>query len=413
MNKANAEPLSVRLAVMLAALVAIGPFAIDTYLPALPTMAQDFSTTSASLQLSISCYFLGAALGQVFGGPLSDSCGRKPVAVIGLIIFMVCSALISLSTSVVQILALRFCQALGGGATVVISSAVVRDRYQHKQQAAQMLSMISMIMLMAPLVAPGFGALVLAFSHWRLIFLFLALYSSVLLLMVVFYLPETLARRTQEYSRKDAVLKGYARVLQHGKAMGFIFCIGFALIGLFTFLTTSPFTYMEYFGISPNIYPLLFGSNIIIYMLLNRLNMRLLNQHDPVQLIPLGIALQLMSSALLTIYVLSQEPRLETIFLLMLLDVCSISFIAANATSCALRYFPDISGTANAVIGTLNFGFAGVAGIVASMLHDGSLVPMALTMLVGSVLAFFALLVGLKLPEPAETSGHGKHKVRV
>ena len=133
------------------------------------------------------------------------------------------------------------------------------------------------------------------------------------------------------------------------------------------------FAYMEYFGVSPNVYPVLFSSNIIIYMLLNRLNIRLLNHHDPVKLVPVGIGVQVLSSIMLAGYVLLAEPEIAGVYLLILLNICSISFIGANATSCALRYFPHISGTANAVIGTLNFGFAGFAGLMTSVFHEGTL----------------------------------------
>ena len=404
MYKASSQPLSVRLAVMLAALVAIGPFAIDTYLPALPTMAKDFGVSAASLQLTVSFYFLGAAVGQIIGGPVSDSRGRKPVALFGLSIFLVASLLISMAATVNQILVLRFIQALGGGATVVISAATIRDRYRDKREAARMLSLVSMMMLLAPMVAPSFGAVVLIFADWRTIFVALAVYSGLLLFMVIVYFPETREVKPSTDSSSvtsvRSVLQAYGKVFRHGKAMGFIFCIGFALGGLFTFLTTSPFAYMEYFGVSPNIYPLMFGSNVFLYMLLNRVNMNLLNKYDPVQLIPYGVSLQVLASFLLVVHVLYFQPRVEIVFFLVLMNICSISLIAANATSCALKYFPEIAGTANAVIGTMNFGLAGMTGIITSLFHDGTLLPMVVTMLVGSTLSIVSFVMGMRVPEP-------------
>lgn len=400
MNKASFEPLSIRLAVMLAALVAIGPFAIDTYLPALPVMAKGFDASAASLQLTVSFYFIGAAVGQIIGGPVSDSKGRKPVALLGLSIFLLTSLLISMAETVNQLLILRFIQALGGGATVVISAAAVRDRYGNKREAAKMLSLVSMLMLMAPLVAPGFGALVLAFSGWRTIFVALAFYSGLLLLMVTFYFPETLGANSSSSTSARSVFQAYGKVLRHTKAMGFIFCISFALGGLFTFLTSSPFAYMEYFRISPNIYPLLFGSNVLLYMMLNRFNMKLLNRYEPIQLIPFGVALQVFASLCLVVYVTFYQPQFEVVYLLILMNISSISLIAANATSCTLTYFPDLAGTANAVIGTMNFGLAGLTGIITSLFHDGSLMPMAVTMLVGSSLSLLAFVAGRQVAEP-------------
>ena len=410
MSKANSEPLSNRLAVMLAALVAIGPFAIDTYLPALPAMAKTFESSAASLQLTVSFYFIGAAVGQVIGGPVSDSKGRKPVALLGLCIFLLGSLLISMAETVNQILLLRFIQAVGGGATVVISAAAIRDRYGDKRETAKMLSLVSMMMLMAPLIAPGFGALVLAFSDWRTIFVALALYSGMLLLMVIFYFPETLGKNSLSTSVRS-VFQAYGKVLRHTKAMGFIFCISFALGGLFTFLTSSPFAYMEYFGISSNIYPLLFSANVLLYMMLNRFNMKLLNRYEPIQLIPYGVALQVAASLCLVLYVVFYLPQFEVVYSLTLINICSISLIVANATSCALKYFPDLAGTANAVIGTMNFSLAGLTGIITSLFHDGSLMPMVVTMLVGSSLSLLAFVVSRQVAEPEVDFVQVRHRL--
>ncbi|WP_051789835.1 hypothetical protein [Endozoicomonas montiporae] len=157
---------------------------------------------------------------------------------------------------------------------------------------------------------------------------------------------------------------------------------------------------MEYFGISPNIYPLLFGANVLLYMVLNRFNMKLLNRYDPIQLIPVGLTLQVAASFSLVVYTVMFEPQFIVVYLLILMNICSISLIAANATSCALKYFPDVSGTANAVIGTMNFGLAGLTGIIASLFHDGTLLPMVVTMLVGSSLSLLAFTVSRRVPEP-------------
>ena len=399
MEQASSHSHSRRLALMLAALVAVGPFAIDTYLPAFPAMAVYFGVSTASIQLSISFFFIGSAIGQVIGGPISDRIGRRPVAMTGLVIYTVTSFLIVFAPTVELLWLLRFIQALGGGAAAVVAAATVRDRYSGRE-AARMLSMISMIMLMAPLVAPGVGALLLAIQGWQSIFVLLTVYGSLMMLMVAFQLPETLNRQAHgELGGLRGVMHSYGKVLKHGKAMGFILCTGFSLGCLFTFLTGSSFTYIEYFGVSTTVYPIMFGSSVMLYMVFNRINMRLLNKREPEKLIPVGMTMQFTAALSMLCYVLFFEPRVEIVYFLVLMTISAIGFIAANATSCTLRYFPDDSGTANAVIGTLNFGLGGLVGILMSLLHDGTLVPIAVVMLINSVLSIFFFNLGLRVPE--------------
>ncbi|MGI9277779.1 MAG: multidrug effflux MFS transporter [Endozoicomonas sp.] len=397
MEQASSHSPSRRLAIMLAALVAVGPFAIDTYLPAFPTMAEYFGVSTASIQLSISFFFIGSAIGQVVGGPISDRIGRRPVALAGLVIYTITSFLIVFAPSVELLWLLRFIQALGGGAAVVISAATVRDCYSGRE-AARMLSLISMIMLMAPLVAPGVGSLLLALQGWKSVFVLLTVYGSLLMLMVIFQLPETLNKHeVRQDSGIRGVMNSYGKILGHGKAMGFILCTGFSLGCLFTFLTGSSFTYIEYFGVSTTIYPIMFGSSVMLYMVFNRINMRLLNKREPEKLIPVGMIMQFTAALLLLGYVVFFEPRVEVVYFLVLMTISAIGFIAANATSCTLRYFPDDSGTANAVIGTLNFGLGGLVGILMSLLHDGTLVPIAMVMVINSVLSIFFFNLGMRV----------------
>ena len=401
MTQGQASTLSPRLAAMLAALVAIGPFGIDIYLPALPDMAGFYGTTTASVQISISLFFMGFAMGQIVGGPISDRVGRKPVAIVGLLVFTLASLAIVFSASVEQLYMLRFIEALGGGATTVISSATIRDRYKGKD-VAKMLSLVSMIMLMAPMLAPGIGALSLNFFEWQSIFYILTVYGGLLLMMVVFLLPETNDQPVKEGKLVQSIVRNYQQVLSHGKAMGFVLCTGFSLASLFCFLTGSSFLYIEYFGLSPNLYPFIFGSNVVVYMLINRWNMRLLNRYKPEQLIPFGIAIQLIAMTILNIHLHFFEPGIFIVYPMILATICAIGFIAANATSCTLRYFPHSSGTANAVVGTLNFGLGGLMGFMMSLVQTGTLIPMATTMMTASILSLVFFGMGMKLQSRQE-----------
>ena len=162
-----------RLAVILGSLVALGPLAIDTYLPALLTMAGHFQVPIHDVEISVSVYVMGVAAGQWLGGPFSDQFGRKPVAYGGLLLFVAGSLMIPFSADVQQLYVLRFLQALGGGATAVIAAASVRDHFSGKE-AARVLTTIGLVMLLAPLLAPAIGSLLLSTAGWERTFYMLA-----------------------------------------------------------------------------------------------------------------------------------------------------------------------------------------------------------------------------------------------
>ncbi len=396
----NGRP-SWRLAVMLAALVATSPFAIDTYLPALPAMAEDYATSIDRIQISISLYLLGFAFGQIIGGPISDSIGRKPVAITGLVIYLIACAATIFSNSVEQLLVLRFIQAVGGGGATVITAAIVRDLYSGKD-TVRMLSLISIIMMAAPLIAPGVGTLMLIFSGWRSIFVLLLAYASMVLLMLIMYMPETRLKESRvKASGVTGILRSYGKVFNHRRAMGYILSVAFCFANLFTFLTASSFVYLEFFEIPTRIYPVLFGINVLALMVVNRINVYFLNFYEPEQLLRIGLGLQLVGSIGLFISCTVIQPDLFSVCLFILISICSLGLITANAVSCCLVYFPDYSGTANAVIGMLNASFGAMGGLLLSSMHDGTLIPLAVIMLGATLMSVlsYALAIRAELPD--------------
>ena len=237
----------VRLAIMLGTLVALGPLAIDTYLPALPTMADDFGVAVHRIELSVSVYVLGVALGQWLGGPLSDHFGRKPVAYVGLSVFIVASLAITVCSQVGWLYGLRVLQALGGGATVVIAAASVRDHFNGRE-AARVLTSVGLVLLLAPLVAPAVGAFLLHLAGWQSIFVMLAGYAVLVALMLRFAMP-SVAPQVAEEPLRHRMFAAYGRVLRQRRAMGFILANGLIFSAMFTFITDAAFLYIEYFGI--------------------------------------------------------------------------------------------------------------------------------------------------------------------
>lgn len=387
-------------AVMLAALTMLGPFAIDTYLPAQPAIAAALGADIHRVEQTMGIYMAGLAAGPILGGPLSDRYGRKLIAVTGLLFFAVTSFLIALCESIDQMIVLRFLQALGGGFAVVTAAATVRDFYTGRE-AARVMALIGIIMMIAPLAAPAIGAALLAFSDWRAIFWWLGGYAFLVALVLAWRMPQA-QRDIEKGAGLMGVLRSYRQVILHKQAMAFAFVQAFAGCCMFMFLTEAAFVYIEYYGMSENSFPLLFGANIITMALFNRLNARMLGGRDPWQLLRIGVSVQAVSATLLACVVLFTAAPLWLVVILVMFAVGSLGFIFSNSITCALAGFPRNAGAANAVIGTLGYALAGGLTLLLTLLHDGSPLPMAAMMALCGLLAATVLF---GFTRPVETSG--------
>jgi DHA1 family bicyclomycin/chloramphenicol resistance-like MFS transporter len=363
------------LAILLAMLTAVAPFAVDMYLPAMQAMALDLSTPIHYVEISISTFLFGFAIGQLIGGPASDRFGRKPMIALGLILFSITSLMLTQTESIDQLLFLRALQAIGGGMATVNSTAMIRDLFSGDEMA-KVLSMVAIVMMSAPLIAPMLGAFVVKFFDWQAIFLCLSIYSISVMLLLLWRLPETNPRETKSKNKaiqdkeiKPSLWQSYKRVLTHRQAMGYIVAISFAFSGMFVFITSSAFTYLEYYSVSVQLFPFLFGANVLVMMLMNRINVWALNHYASANILTAGLLIQLTCGIALVIASYT-EVDLYLIVALNMLFVGSLGLIAANATAGALNFFPDISGTATAVIGVTEFTLGAIVGIFWSYLHE-------------------------------------------
>ncbi len=370
------------LILLLAALTALTPLAIDAYLPAIPQMANDLATSIHDTEISLSLYLAGFAIGQIFGGPFSDHFGRRAATGSGLTIFCLGTLGIIFSQDIHSVWLFRVVQAIGGGVAVVNAAAVIRD-LSHGKDSARHLSNMAVIMMLAPLLAPLIGMLILHISGWRLIFVFLLVYGLTIGIALFFRLPETRKKATE----RTSMFKRYGMVLSHRCALGFIFSQCFALAGMFAFITGSPSVYMGYFEISETIYPFLFGLNVIGMMLANRLNIRLLHYYKPQFLLSSGQAAQILTSLMLLLYVsFVTQPQLWLVVSLLILFIASMGLIVSNATSSTVEYFPHNSATATALLGSIGFAAGALSGSLVGLLGDGTPWPMVVIMFACSLL---------------------------
>lgn len=362
---------------LLAALVALGPLAIDAYLPAMPEMAEDLGTSLHNIEITLSVFLVGFAAGQLIGGPFSDRFGRRLTILVGLSLFILGSVFIALGSRIELLWVGRVLQAFGGGMGVVNTMAVVRDRYAGSE-SAKILSQIVTIMMAAPLLAPFIGALLLLVSDWRSIFWFLALYAVLLLILLRRYLPET--RKVQQHAQKQSVWERYRSVIQNKRAAGFLFAVAFSNAGMFAFLTSSPGVYMGYYQISPTLYPVLFALNIVTLSICNQINIRLLRHHSPANILQRGQSLQLMVGAIMLVLVLLFSLPIWLLVPQIMIFVGLQGFVVANGMSAVTDEFPYNSATATALISASGFTLGAFTGAISAFLSDGSPLAMVAVM---------------------------------
>lgn len=374
---------------ILGLLAAFGPMSIDMYLPSLPAIGRDLSATAADVQLTLSAFFVGFAVGQLVYGPLSDRYGRRPMLLTGISLYVVTSALCALSPDVDDLIVYRLLHALGGGAGTVVARAIVRDKFD-TDRGARMLSFMMLITGLAPLLAPLIGGQVLTLFGWRAIFWVLAGFGLICLLTVLFWLDET--NPPDRRSRRGLLqtFAGYAEVLTHRKAVGCILAGGSAFAGMFAYISGTPFVYIELFGVAPTHYGYLFGLNVVGLMAGAYLNGRLVLRFGARRLMAVGTGMLVLAGIALLAAAWTGAGGLVGIVLPLFFYVAPLSFIGANAIARATADFPDRAGGVAAVFGAAQFGFGAIAGAAVGQLHDGSAVPMALVIAVCGLLCVLA-----------------------
>ncbi len=367
---------------MLAGLISVGPLAVDAYLPAMPAIADSLGVSIHQIELTLSIYLVGFALGQLIGGPLSDRYGRRITIFSGLALYIAGSLVAAMSDTIQLLWEARLLQAFGGGMGVVNTMAVVRDLYSGRE-AAKALSRVVAIMMAAPLVAPFLGSALLLVSGWRSIFIGLGIYAALLLAALVWMLPET---RQAATGPSKSPLKRYLEVLKHRPVLGFLAATAFSQASMFAFITGSSLLYMEYYEVSAQVFPFVFGANILVLILCNRLNVRLLAKASPLRILGFGQGVQLVTGSLLLLIFIIQPPPLWVTVGLIMLFIGMQGLIIANGISSAAEYFPHSAATTSAVMNASGFAMGAVAGGAVGILGDGSPLPLLGVMAASPVL---------------------------
>ncbi len=386
--------------VLVASMVAITPFAIDTYLPAMPTMAADFAVDIVQVNYTLSLYLIGFAVGQLIGGPVSDQIGRKKIGLFGLLVFIGATLAIIFSATVGQVQGLRFVQAFGGGLCGVVCMPMVRDAYEPRI-AVRKFPIVMMVMLLAPLVAPLLGSLMLPLG-WEFIFAFLGVYG-LLVLLAFSRIPET-SPAAGGRIRLDRILPQYIAVITRridGRPVPLMYIVGngFVISMMLVFINNASFMYLEYFQVGEALFPFYFGANVASMLFFTLLASRLIRSVAPFTLFRVGRAIQFVCFAMLAVMVLMFDNIPVLLFTPLLALSLGINGLVGPAVSgLYLTQFKRLVGSASSLMGITMFFLGGVLGAVSGLFHDGTLRPMIYTMLAAIVIGNLILL-GIPKPE--------------
>lgn len=373
------NPASRWLIILLAATVAITPFAVDMYLPAMPVIAHDLQSHIGTVQQSLSIFLAAYGAGMLLFGPLADRWGRRPLALFGVSGFALASLFLTFSTTIESFLIARALQAFCGAAATVIVPGIVRHLYQ--EHTAKGMSYMSLIMMLAPLLAPTIGSAILYVAQWHFIFLSIFCYALALLFFIWKFLPEP-PRSNSAHSL--SFFSGYKTVFSRREVRPLIATIIFSSFSFFCYLTAIPFVYIKYYGASEQLFSLLFAVNIFLLMLSNFINSRYVTRRGSPYMVRMALMAAVFFSVLLCTVNILQLGLVPTVMTLAPLMGC-LTMISTNTDAMILLKFPDHSGTASAVTGTLRYGCGALAGPALAITFTGTPVPFTVLMLIGVV----------------------------
>ncbi|HLO65035.1 MAG TPA: Bcr/CflA family multidrug efflux MFS transporter [Azonexus sp.] len=380
-----------RFILLLGALVAFGPLAIDLYLPALPAIAAGLGASAEAVQSSITVFLAGFAVGMLFYGPISDRYGRRTVMLTGIALFALASLACLLATAVEQLIVARFIQALGGGAASVLARAVVRDVYS-PSEAIRKLSLMAMVTAIAPLLAPLLGSALLAGFGWRGTFAAVLAWGLLSLGVVWRMLPETLPAERRGELSLAAAFAAYGRLACDPVAIGLLLAGGMSFAAMFAYITASPFYFIAVQQLSPTTYGALFAANALGIFAANYANSRLVKSRGAAAMAGVGCASGFAGALLLWVAMASGDA-LPAVIGGLFVVVSMTGLLGANCVGLLMARYPQNAGAAAALFGSSQFGFGMWASAAVSYTHDGSGRPMAWVIVVTMTLSLLGYLL--------------------
>lgn len=342
---------SLTFVIILGALTAIGALSIDMFLPGLPEIKEDFNTTTATTQLTLSLFMIGLALGNLFVGPISDSMGRRKPLIVSMAIFTLASVCIVFTTNIWIMIILRFVQGFTGGAGAVISRAIASDLYKGKE-LTQFLALLMLVNGIAPIIAPALGGIILSVAIWRVVFIVLTVFGLCMLIGSLYKVPESLQVEHRENSEIKTIFKNFKKLLSTPRFVLPMLIQGVTFIMLFSYISASPFLIQKIYGQSALFFSLMFASIGITLIISSQMTGKLVQYIDRQKLLRYFTVTQVIGVIIVALILLNHL----SIYLLIIgfiILVAPVTGVATLGFSIAMDERTTGSGSASSLLGLL------------------------------------------------------------
>jgi DHA1 family bicyclomycin/chloramphenicol resistance-like MFS transporter len=381
------------LVLLLGVLTAYAPLSIDMYLPSLPAIGRAFGVSGDAAQITLASFLAGLAIGQMVYGPASDRWGRRGPILIGAVVYAFASVACALAPSLATLTLARFLQALGGCAGPVVARAVVRDRYGHRD-SARILSLLMLVMGLAPILAPLGGGALLGLGGWRTIFWVLTAMGSLIAVAAFFTLAETRSAETAAQARGEHPIRAYAELLRQPQLVGFLLAGALNSAAVFAYVSASPGLLIGTYGVAPANFGWIFGANAFAMVGMSQLNGHMLHTRTPEQIVALVRPISLVFAAVMALDAATGFGGMWGVLVPLFFLMGTFGFIGPNTMAGGLNIDPRRAGSISAMMGAAQFAVGAAASGLIGAIHARGAVPMSAVIvacIVGSTVALYTL----------------------
>lgn len=365
---------SKRFVILMGSIIALDPLSIDMYLPAFPTMTVSLNTSYSMLELSVTSFFIGMVIGQLFFGPVADHLGRRKTLLIGMVVYFFATLGCALSSNIYIFIFFRILQAFGGCAGMVVTRAIARDIFDSKKFAG-FFSTLMLVMGLAPILAPTLGSMISAHLGWRSIFYVLAAINLICWITSYFFVPETQTKQSTSTLHIAKAFRSYTKLLQNVRFTGYAIPDSVIRGGYFAYVAGSPFVFIEIFKIPSQHYAWLFALNSIGFVLASQFNRFFLRKYYPDQILRVARWVASLSAVVLVL-----APMIHfsfwTVWIPIFFFISSLGFVGPNSGALALSEQGHQAGLASALYGTLQWTFPMISTYAVAHLHNETIYPM-------------------------------------
>ncbi len=392
-------------AIVLGLLAAVGPFAIDMYLPALPTISASLGASTAATQMTLMVFFVAFGVCQIVYGPVSDMVGRKPPLYFGLALFGAASVGCALAPSIAWLIAFRTLQGVGASSVMVIPRAIIRDMHTGVE-ATRLMALVMLVFSVSPILAPLTGSALIVLFGWRAVFVAVTIATLLSIALLALFQPETRLEKDRVRISAGSLAAGFGKLLRDRHFLGLTFIAGLGMSSFFAFLASSSFIYIDHFGLTPTEYSLGFSVNAIGFIGSSQFAARLGGRFGMARVVTTAVTCYAAIAVALFAVTLAGVDSLAVLIVMLFCSFAFLGLVIPTTMVLALDAHGPIAGMASALGGTLQMLTGAAMIVIVSLFFDGTALPMVTTIAACALGAFVLaqLTLGRRrfIPAPAE-----------